>query len=135
MPSMRPKELKRRARVEILMLNRWKNPIQVEPRAPKRRIRSSSLREMSPKQERHTWSKQMAIATTLWATASMELRLIKMTKVARQVPPPERRAPPTTRAPFGHLSMLQLPRIMQRLKKGKRRENVENQKWLNELEN
>jgi len=132
MPSMRPKELNRRARVEISMLNRLKNPIQVKLRAPKRRIWSRPLREMSPKQERQTWSKQMAIATTPWATASMELSLVKMAKVAQQALLPGRRALPTKRAAFGRLSALRLPR---RLKEERRRENVQNQRKENDLRN
>ena len=64
MPSMWPKELNRRAMVEIFMLNKLKNPIKEKLRAPKQRIMTRPLREMNPKLQRHTWSKQMAIATT-----------------------------------------------------------------------
>jgi len=132
MLSMQPKELNRRARVEIFMLNKLKNPIKEKLRVPKWRIMSRSRREMSPKQERHTWSKQMAIATTPWATARMELSLLKIAKVAQQVLLPGGRALPAKRAALGRLSTQRLPR---RLKEERRRENVQNQRKENDLRN
>ena len=132
MPSMWPKELNRRAMVEIFMLNKLKNPIKEKLRAPKQRIMTRPLREMNPKLQRHTWSKQMAIATTPWATASMKLSLLKIAEVAQQVLLPGRRALRAKKASLGRLSKQRLPR---RLKEERRRENVQNQRKENDVGN